>query len=114
MGHSSGAILSLILARENQKPIGKIIAVSVFHNNSLEWEPNAELFDVPFDWDAIRRSCQELLFIHSDDDPYVPLDQAQYVADKCRARLVLLSGQGHFNLEQSKQYREFPKLLELL
>ena len=114
VGHSSGAILSLIIAQESQNPIGKIIAVSVFHNNSLEWEPNAELFDVIFDWDAIQRSCQELLFIHSDDDPYVPLDQAQYVADNCRARLVLLSGQGHFNLEKSEQYREFPKLLELL
>jgi len=114
VGHSSGAILALILAQENPVPIGKIAAVSVFHDNSLNWEPNAQLFDVPFQWKPIRKNAQKLLFIHSGDDPYVPLEQARFVADSCRAKIVIIPGQGHFNLEKSKNYWRFPKLLELL
>jgi predicted alpha/beta hydrolase family esterase len=72
IGHSSGAILSLILAQQNELPIGAVVAVSVFHDNSLRWEPNNRLFDVNFDWRAISQNTKQLLFVHSDDDPYVP------------------------------------------
>lgn len=114
IGHSSGAILALILAQQNNQPIGQIVCVSVFHDNSLQWEPNDRLFDVAFDWPAIRANANKLLFIHSDNDPYVPLDQAQFVADNCQAELVIIPSQGHFNLEQSEEYKEFPKLLEII
>lgn len=114
IGHSSGAIISLILAQQNVTPIGGVVAVSVFHDNSLKWEPNDKLFDVAFDWNAIQQHATKLLFIHSDNDPYVPLEQAQYVADNCKAEIVVVSGEGHFNLEQSPSYKAFPKLLEIL
>jgi predicted alpha/beta hydrolase family esterase len=114
VGHSSGAILALILAQQNSQPIGGVVCVSVFHDNSLQWEPNNKLFDVEFDWQSVQQNAQQLLFIHSDDDPYVPLNQAQYVATKCNANLVAIPGQGHFNVEQSETYREFPALIEVL
>lgn len=114
VGHSSGAILALIIAQNNMEKVGAIVDVSVFHDNSLQWEPNDKLFDVQFDWDAIRQGINELLFVHSNDDPYVPLNQAQFVANNCNAELVMISGQGHFNLEKSEDYRQFPKLLELI
>lgn len=114
VGHSSGAILALIVAQENPTPVGAVVAVSVFYDNSLNWEPNSRLFDVAFNWELIRRNAGKLLFVHSNDDPYVPLDQAQYVADNCSSELVVIPNQGHFNLEKSEAYRAFPKLLELL
>jgi len=114
IGHSSGAILALILAQRNSTPVGKVVAVSVFHDNSLNWEPNARLFDVPFDYEKIRTNTDKLLFVHSDNDPYVPLEQAKIVADNCHAELVVIPGQGHFNLEQSANYKEFPALWSLL
>jgi predicted alpha/beta hydrolase family esterase len=114
VGHSSGAILSLILAQQNNTPVGGVVAVSAFPDNSLNWEPNNRLFDVGFDWSAIKAKSGKLLFVHSDTDPYVPLDQAKYVADHCEAELIIIPGQGHFNLEQSPDYRTFPKLLEIL
>lgn len=114
IGHSSGAILALIVAQQNPEPIGCVVAVSVFHDNSLNWTPNSRLFDVAFNWEAIQANIQKLLFIHSDDDPYVPLDQAQFVADHCKAEMVVIPNQGHFNLERSEEYSKFPKLLEIL
>ncbi len=114
VGHSSGAILALILAQENPSPVCGVVAVSVFHDNSLKWEALNKLFDTDFDWQKIRAKAGKLLFIHSDTDPYVPLEQAQYVADNCGAEMLVISGQGHFNLEQGDHYKQFPKLLEIM
>jgi predicted alpha/beta hydrolase family esterase len=114
IGHSSGAILALILAQQNEQPVGGVVCVSVFHDNSLQWEPNNKLFDVPFVWGDIRAHAKKLLFIHTDNDPYVPLSQAQFVADQCGAEIVVIPGEGHFNLEQSPEYKAFPGLLRIL
>lgn len=114
VGHSSGAILALILAQQNPEPIGEIICVSVFHDNSLQWEPNNKLFDMAMNWEAIRANAKKLLFVHSDNDPYVPLEQARFVADNCQAELITIPDQGHFNLEQSEEYKLFPRLLEII
>jgi predicted alpha/beta hydrolase family esterase len=114
VGHSSGAILALVIAQKNMEPIGSVVAVSVFHDNSLNWEPNNKLFDVPFEWGAIHANTKKLLFVHSNNDPYVPLNQAQFVANNCDAELVVIPGEGHFNLEKRESYSEFPKLLDLI
>jgi predicted alpha/beta hydrolase family esterase len=114
VGHSSGAILALILAQQNAMPVGGVVAISVFHDNSLGWDANNKLFDVPFEWDKIRANARQLLFVHSDNDPYVPLDQAEFVSRNCGAQTVVMPGQGHFNLEQGPQYSAFPKLIELM
>jgi uncharacterized protein len=63
VGHSSGAILALILAQQNDRLVGQIVCVSVFHDNSLQWEPNNKLFDTPFNWQAIQANAQSLLSI---------------------------------------------------
>jgi uncharacterized protein len=114
VGHSSGAILALILAQESEKTIGAVVAVSVFHDNSLRWEPNDRLFDVSFDWQRTHNRTRKLLFIHSDDDPYVPLEQAKYVAEQCDSEMIMIPRQGHFNLEKSERYKRFTALIELM
>lgn len=53
--------------------IGAIVDVSVFHDNFLQWQSNNKLFDIQFDWNAIQQGAKEMLFIHSDNDPYVTL-----------------------------------------
>lgn len=114
VGHSSGAILALVLAQNSTERIGAIVDVSVFYDNSLQWQPNDQLFDIQFDWNAVCQGVEKLLFIHSDNDPYVPLDQAQYVANNTAAEIIVIPGEGHFNLERSEEYKQFPKLLRIL
>lgn len=115
IGHSSGAVLALLLAQESSQKIGAIVCVSVFHDNSLGWDANARLFDVPFNWAKIRVSTKrQIVCLHSDDDPYVPLKQAEYVADMIAADMIVIPGQGHFNLEKSSEFSRFPYILELL
>ncbi len=114
IGHSSGGILALILAQETDVAIGAVVAVSVFYDNSLNWEPNNRLFDVSFDWQRICDRTHKLLFVHSDDDPYVPLEQAKYIAEQCDSEIIVIPQQGHFNLEKSQSYQQFPVLVELM
>ena len=114
IGHSSGAILALLLAQECSQNLGAVVAVSVFYDNSLGWSANDRLFDMPFNWEKIRANAPAILCIHSDDDPYVPLEQARYVAERVGAEFVVMPSQGHFNLEKSETYKEFPALLYVL
>jgi len=62
----------------------------------------------------MRRHAAKMLFVHGDDDPYVPLDHARYLAEQTDGELIVLPGQGHFNLEKSAEYRRFPVLLGLI
>jgi uncharacterized protein len=111
VGHSSGAICATMLLQE-RSDIGGVVGVSVFCDNSLNWSPNAQLFDVNFDWEALRTVSDKLLYIHSNDDPYVPLQKAVYVATRTGAELLVWPEQGHFNLEKSAAYKEFSVLLQ--
>ena len=114
VGHSSGAILALVLTQKSAVELGGIVCVSVFHDNSLNWDANSKLFDVEFDYQAIKKHAKTRLVIHSDDDPYVPVEQAKFVAQQIDAEFLLIPNQGHFNLEKSADYKQFPKLIEML
>lgn len=114
VGHSSGAVLALMLAQGAQPPFANIVCVSAFHDNSLGWEANDRLFDIDFNWPAIKAHAGKMLFVHSDNDPYVPLDQAQWMADQCQAELVMIPGGKHFNTEADEAYQQFPALLDLM
>lgn len=111
VGHSSGAICATMLLQEHTD-IGAVMGVSVFCDNSLNWSANDLLFDIVFDWEALRTVPDKLLYIHSNDDPYVPLQKAVYVAAQTGAELLVWPEQGHFNLEKSDTYKEFPALLK--
>lgn len=119
IGHSSGASLALALASGAHEPFGALVAVSPFVPTTdsyaaTEWEANAKLFDVDIDLAAVRRNAWQRLVVHSDNDPYIPLDVATYIATACDAEFVMIPGQGHFNFEQSENYQKFPLLLSLL
>jgi len=114
IGHSSGAITVLVVAQRLKTRVKKVISVGVFKDNSLKWDANNRLFDVKFDFAKMKQNCTNYLFIHSDDDPYCPLDHPKFFAKKLDAKLEILPGQGHFNLEKSSSYKEFPRLLEFI
>lgn len=115
IGHSSGAveILSLLQHLPEYANIKAAFLVSAFKDN-LGWDSLKGLFIEPFDFENIRSKAERFIFIHSDNDPYVPLEQAEYIAERLNGKLLLLPGQGHFNTEQSERYKEFPELLEII
>ena len=115
VGHSSGAVAILNLLQE--LPEGKKIKASYLvgaFKGVDGVEARKVLFPKPFDFEKIKSRCGKFVFIHSDDDPYCPLSDAEFLADKLGSKLVVENGQGHFNLETGPQYKQFPLLFDLI
>jgi predicted alpha/beta hydrolase family esterase/HD superfamily phosphodiesterase len=115
VGHSSGAveILSLLQNVPNKTIVSDVYLVSAFTDN-LGWDVLDGMFLEQYNYEVIKEKARSFTLFHSDNDPYVPLEQAKYIAEKLGGTLFVKPGQGHFNLENSPKYKEFPELLELI
>jgi predicted alpha/beta hydrolase family esterase len=116
IGHSSGAveILGLLQALPDDVIVDRCYLVGSFIDN-LGWEILDGLFEEPFDLPKIKTKANKFIFIHSDNDPYCPLDHAEYLSKELGGELVLVPGQQHFSIGTGgEQYSQFPLLLELL
>ena len=119
IGHSSGAVAVLVLAQDFTHKIHQIISVGVYKDldylhEVVNFHANDRFFDIPFNFEKLKQNCDNIVFIHSDDDPYCPLSHAEFLADKTGGKLVVIPGQGHFNLDRSPEYNKFPALLDQL
>lgn len=116
IGHSCGAVFCLRILERINKPIRAAYLVSPF--SRLLGKPELEMYDKanrtfverPFNWNAIKQNAQQIVIYFGDNDPYVPLDQAQEVAEGTEGDFRLVSGAGHFNRDSG--YTEFPMLVE--
>lgn len=115
IGHSSGAVAILRFLEELPEgaTVKAAILVSAFKND-LGWDSLTNLFKTPLDFDRITPHCNKYIFIHSDNDPHVPLEHATYLNEHLHGKLIVLEGQGHFNTEQSPDYKQFSELLDII
>ncbi len=116
IGHSSGAvaILGLLEALPETIKVQACYLVGSF-TNDLGWDALQDLFLKPFNFDLIKRKSRLWYFIHSDNDPFCPLTQAQELHDKIGGDLLVLPGQQHCSVSTAgDSYRQFPYLLHLI
>ncbi|MBW7944109.1 serine hydrolase family protein [Patescibacteria group bacterium] len=116
IGHSSGAvaILGLLEALPDDVKVEAAYLVGSFKDD-LGWEKLTELFARPFDFEKIKKKSKSFYFIHSDNDPYCPLDHARYLHTQLGGELIVLPGQQHFSIGTAGEvYRKFPYLLSIL
>lgn len=120
IGHSAGATLILrILERlPEELKINKAILVAgpIDKGKLPEFFPYKEdITRAPFHWEKIKNSCRRFYFIASDNDPYDCGERhANFMHEKLGGEFIVKQGQGHFNLEVSPSYKEFPFLLTLI
>ncbi|MFO0703190.1 MAG: alpha/beta hydrolase [Patescibacteria group bacterium] len=116
IGHSSGSVQILHLLPHIKNPVKLALLIGSFKDNDfLKWDPNNELFSVPFDFDKCRNNCRKFTYIHSDNDPFCPLDHAKYLQSQTGGELVIVPDQKHFSIStMGAAYKEFPKLLEVI
>ena len=120
IGHSAGA--TLILRILEQLPAGIKINRAVLVAGTVELGTKPEYFQykedltkLPFNWTKIKNSCRHFYFIHSDNDKYeCGTEQGRIMQQNLGGELIVKPGEGHFNLEQGLEYRQFPLIPELL
>jgi predicted alpha/beta hydrolase family esterase len=116
IGHSSGAveILGLLDAFPEGKRVRAAVLVGAFKDD-LGREDLKGLFIKPFDFEKIKSRATQFILVHSDDDPFCPLEGAEFIATKLEGELLLQKGQKHFSVGTAgEKYKEFPYLLGLL
>ena len=116
IGHSSGAvaILGLLQNIATDLKIDSCYLVGAFKND-LGWDSLRNLFQTPFDYEHIKTKARQITLIHSDDDPYCPLEHAKYLSQKLDAKLIIKQNQQHFSVSTAgESYTKFPFLLDLV
>jgi predicted alpha/beta hydrolase family esterase len=116
IGHSSGAvaILGLLETLPDDVIVDTCYLVGSFKNN-LDWDALDDLFLKPFDFEKIKNKARKFIFLHSDNDPYCPLEHAQYLRNQVNGTLILLRDQKHFSIGTAgDKYKEFPFLFDLI
>ena len=116
IGHSSGAvaIFGLLQVLPDSVKVDTCYLVGAFKDN-LNWDSLSGLFEEPFNFAKIKNKAKRFVFIHSDNDPYCPLEHAEYLAKELDGELVIKEGQKHFSVGTfGEEYRKFPFLLELI
>jgi len=113
IGHSSGAVATLGLLQA--LPEGVVVKACYLvgsFKDDLGWDSLKDLFITPFDFKKINSKSLTWYFIHSDNDPYCPLEHAEYLYEKIGGDLIVLPGQKHFSVGTfGEAYRQFPFLL---
>jgi len=113
VGHSLGPAFILNLLEKLDKPIKAAFLVSSFIGllNNPDFDSiNKTFTDRDFDFDKIKKNCSRFYIYHSDNDPYVPIEKAKYLAGVLDAEFKVVPNAGHFN--EAAGYKKFPLLFE--
>lgn len=52
--------------------------------------------------------------MHSDNDPYCPLEHAEYLSNELNGEFKVIFGQKHFSEKTDPKYSTFPLLKNIL
>lgn len=111
IGHSLGGLFTLRILEKLNKPIKAAVFVGtpIGIKPILNMERDESFSGFSFDWDSIRKNARNFVVFHSDNDPYVSLENGQELSEKLGVELTFVPNAGHFNAKAG--YFKFEKLL---
>jgi pimeloyl-ACP methyl ester carboxylesterase len=117
IGHSSGAVSLLNLLMDERCPKIKLgVLLGAWASGvPLRYEAGNRQFDnlfrpEGFVFELIRSKAEKLAFMHGGDDPFCPLEQAEYLAHELGAPITVVPGGHHLG----SKYTELPELWEII
>lgn len=111
IGHSLGGMFILRLLEQMQKPIKAVFLVAgvTGPTDGLDFAPLMTTFTTPpLDEKIIRKNGGTIHMLHTDNDPYVSLKNAETLARKLGVTVEVIKDGGHLNA--SAGYTTFPEL----
>ena len=102
VGHSLGCITIfryLETLGENHVVGGAILVAGFGHD--LEYVGYkgelSSFFRTPVDWEKIKGHCKKFVSIHSDNDPWVPLEHSKLFQTKLESKTIVEHNMKHFS-----------------
>lgn len=116
IGHSSACPIIVDLLRWLKIEVKLAILVAGFYQSLNDDGYSDLMLPKDFDFKASGEHAKNIVLINSDNDPWgCDNKQAEPVAEKLGARLIVAKGQGHMGSGTYNQpYKEFPLLKSLL
>lgn len=113
VGHSLGVItiLRFLESIPHPKKVGGAVLVAGF-SKPIGYKELNSFFVEPVDYHKIKNSVNKIVAIHSDNDPYVLLENGEILRDNLGAKLIIIPLAGHLNQEDG--FNELPIALESL
>ena len=110
IGHSLGVPFALSVIEKY--PVKAAFLVAGFIGKiDNEFNEGAKTFARrDFNWKKIKENCKNFYIYHSDNDPYLPIENAERIAKNLGVEIKVIKGAGHFN--KSAGYTAFDVLLE--
>ncbi len=98
IGHSAGSvtILRYLEQMAGDQTIGGAVLVAGFTNN-LGFQELQNFFEQPLDYSQIKGKAKKVVLIHSDNDPFVPMEDGQILQQELAAELIMKHGMKHFS-----------------
>jgi len=113
VGHSlAPAFLLSVLEHINVKIKGSFFVsgfIKLLGNETFDFI-NKTFVDRTFDWQRIKQNCNKFYIYHSDNDPYVPIEYANELANKLNVKPKIIKNAGHFN--EKAGYVQFDELFD--
>ncbi len=113
VGHSLGviAILRYLESLPKGLKIGGVILVAGFPE-PIGLKELDSFFQTRLNYKKVKNSAKMFVAIHSDNDPYVPIENGYLLRDKLGAELVILPNAGHLN--EGDGYFKLPIILKFI
>lgn len=64
-----------------------------------------------FDWKKIRTKAKKFVVIYSDNDPFIPVDESEYLAESLGVEPILEHNKGHLT---APEFGPYPRVLDLI
>ena len=78
----------------------------------IEAEKKSGYFDAPWDWSSIKDHQQWTVLFASQDDPWIPVEEARYIHQQLDCEYHEYKDQGHFGGDYFKA--TFPELTQAI
>lgn len=114
VGHSAGGPLLLSILERLENPVRQAILVAGY-SNRLPGEERDPVLQADYDWDAIKRNVDDIVFINSVNDPWgCNAEQGRAMFDKLGGTQIIRN-EGHFGSGSFNQpYPKFPLVKALI
>lgn len=112
IGHSLGGVFALRVLEQLKHPIRAVFLTGtpIGIKPILNYDRDSSFSGFDFDWEKIKNNSKHFTVYHSDNDPYVSLENGEQLAKELGVELTFIPNAGHFNAKAG--YLTFPELLE--